>query len=72
MFGQEKKFKVCRQLRNTTKKTVSIDKISDNNYSKNHTLSIYSIDAIYTLIPKNACSTMRYSIALANGFISGM
>ena len=72
VFGQEKKFKVCRQLRNTTKKTVSIDKISDNNYSKNHTLSIYSIDAIYTLIPKNACSTVRYSIALANGFISGM
>ena len=34
-----------------------------------HALQIFDSDALYTMIPKNACSTMRYSIALANGFI---
>jgi hypothetical protein len=28
-------------------------------------------DSIFTFIPKNACSSMRYSIAINNGFISG-
>ena len=46
--------------------------ISDNKsyiFSLKHALSIYSIDAIYTFIPKNACSSLRYSTAIANGFI---
>ena len=46
--------------------------ISDNKsyiFSLKHALSIYPIDAIYTFIPKNACSSLRYSTAIANGFI---
>ena len=35
----------------------------------NNALSLYSSDAIYSFIPKNACSTLRYSLALANGAI---
>jgi len=38
-------------------------------FSLAHTLSIYPLDAVYTFIPKNACSTLRYSIAIANGFL---
>ena len=38
-------------------------------FSLAHTLSIYPLDAVYTFIPKNACSTFRYSIAIANGFL---
>ena len=38
-------------------------------FSSRYALSIYPIDAIYTFIPKNACSTLRYSIAIANGFL---
>jgi len=38
-------------------------------FSSTYALSIYPIDAIYTFIPKNACSTLRYSIAVANGFL---
>jgi hypothetical protein len=34
-------------------------------------LSFYARDAVYSFIPKNACSTMRYSLALANGAIEG-
>jgi hypothetical protein len=36
-----------------------------------YALSLYAQDAVYSFIPKNACSTLRYSLALANGAISG-
>ena len=38
-------------------------------FSLAYTLSIYPLDAIYTFIPKNGSSTLRYSIAIANGFL---
>ena len=38
-------------------------------FAHNHALNIYNADAIYSFIPKNACSTMRTSIAYANGCI---
>ena len=38
-------------------------------FSSEHALSIYPINAIYNFIPKNACSSLRYSIAVANGFL---
>ena len=34
-----------------------------------HAMRIFQSDALYTFIPKNACSTLRFSIAVANGFI---
>lgn len=34
-----------------------------------HALAIYGLNAVYSFIPKNACSTMRYSIAIHNGFL---
>ena len=40
-------------------------------FAAEHALNIYASNAIYTFIPKNACSTMRYSLALANGCIAG-
>ena len=36
-----------------------------------YALSLYALDAVYSFIPKNACSTLRYSLALANGVLSG-
>lgn len=39
------------------------------NFSLGHALSIYPLNAIYTFIPKNACSSLRFSIAVANGFL---
>ena len=38
-------------------------------FSQSHALNIFPSDAIYTFIPKNACSTLRLSIAIENGFI---
>lgn len=34
-----------------------------------HSLKVYQSNSIYTFIPKNACSTMRLSLAIANGCI---
>lgn len=42
----------------------------EHQFAAAHALSIYQTAAIYSFIPKNACSTLRFSIALANGCIS--
>ncbi|UZJ45329.1 sulfotransferase family protein [Marinimicrobium sp. C6131] len=34
--------------------------------SKSHALSLYKKAAVYSFIPKNACSTLRYSVAIEN------
>ena len=41
-------------------------------FASNHALCLYRLNAIYTFIPKNACSTMRLSLAIANGCISDL
>ena len=38
-------------------------------YSLERTLSIYPLNAVYTYIPKNACTSLRYSVAIINGFV---
>ncbi len=40
-------------------------------FASQHALSIYPMDTVYSFIPKNGCTTMRYTIALANGAIAG-
>lgn len=40
-------------------------------FAAQYALSIYDSEAVYTFIPKNGCSTMRLSLAMANGAIRG-
>ncbi|MFI3188135.1 hypothetical protein BCS42_11425 [Crenothrix sp. D3] len=40
-----------------------------HSFAMDHALRLYTANAIYSFIPKNACSTMRLSLALANGCI---
>jgi Sulfotransferase family len=47
-----------------------LDKNEAHTAAAKFALSIYEFDAVFTFIPKNACSTMRYSVALHNGVIS--
>lgn len=42
-----------------------------HNFAHTHAMLIYDSNAIYSMIPKNGCTTMRVSIAKANGIISG-
>jgi len=59
----------ARQLRNAKLEYSTVSQNKQYAFSLAHTLSIYPLDAVYTFIPKNACSTLRYSIAIANGFL---
>lgn len=38
-------------------------------FARRYALHLYPSNAIYTFIPKNACSTLRYSLAIANGYL---
>lgn len=40
-------------------------------FAASHALVHYRTGAVYSFIPKNACSTLRYSLALANTCIAG-
>lgn len=48
----------------------ALSKNATHNFAASHALSLYAADAVYSFIPKNACSTLRLSLALANGCIS--
>jgi len=58
-----------RLIRNARLQNLKLSENELYTFSLNHTLALYDIDAIYTFIPKNACSTLRYSLALANGYL---
>jgi hypothetical protein len=58
-----------RLLKNARLKHSQVDENTLHNWSSNYALSVYPINSVYTFIPKNACSTLRFSIAIANGFI---
>ncbi|MFT6075585.1 MAG: hypothetical protein ACJAZ1_002515 [Yoonia sp.] len=50
------------------------DRLSQNtahSFAASHALMHYASGAVYSFIPKNACSTLRYSLALANQCIAG-
>jgi len=58
-----------RLLRNARLEHSEVNTNNLYKWSSNFALSIYPINAVCTFIPKNACSTLRFSIAIANGFI---
>jgi len=50
----------------------SLDALASNgkhSFAIGHAIRVFPSNALYTYIPKNACSTLRYSIARANGMI---
>ena len=50
----------------------SIEKNEEHEFARRHTLVHLKSNSICTWIPKNSCSTLRFSIAKANGAISGI
>lgn len=47
-----------------------LNKNPDFIFALQHTIMLYKRNILYTYIPKNACSTMRYTIAVNNNFIT--
>ena len=39
-------------------------------FAQDHAMCLYRRDAVYTMIPKNGCTTMRLSLAIDNGCLS--
>lgn len=59
----------ARQLRYASSRSVSLPHNVKHDFARRYALSIYRPRAVYTFIPKNACSTMRLSVAIANGAV---
>jgi Sulfotransferase family len=60
---------MIRTFRYSTKTYQNLRQNTAHQFASNHALCLYKSNAIYTLIPKNACSTMRLSLAIANGCV---
>ncbi len=64
-------FQNRRLLRYTKDNILNLAANAAHQFASQYALSIYASDSIYSFIPKNACSTMRYTIGAANGAIAG-
>lgn len=62
---------MSRKLNHISGTLSNLKNNNDFQHALRHTLQIFHHNAIFSFIPKNACSTMRYSIAIANEFING-
>lgn len=58
-------------LRHAKKSLKPLEHNAQHKFAARSALMHYASGAIYTLIPKNGCTSLRYSLALANGAIDG-
>lgn len=59
-----------REFRYAAASHASLASNEQHQFAARHALAIYAKNAIYTYIPKCGCSTMRYTLAVANGCIA--
>lgn len=59
-----------RVLNYATQTYVTLSRNPTHRFAADHALRLYTSNAIYSFIPKNACSTLRLSLAIANGCIT--
>lgn len=59
-----------RLFRYSAKSYENLRANAQHSFAQRHALNIYASDAIYSFIPKNGCSTLRTSLAIANGCIA--
>lgn len=60
---------MIRKFRHTSKSVENLVNNPAHQFAQSYALRIYNASAIYTFIPKNACTTLRTSLAIANGCI---
>jgi hypothetical protein len=61
--------KNSRSLRTARLEIKNIKENEFYDFSVDYLLLIYSLESVYTFIPKNACTSLRFSIAVSNGFL---
>ncbi|MCQ8887700.1 sulfotransferase family protein [Pseudoalteromonas agarivorans] len=50
----------------------TLNQNGQHQFCMNYTMQVFNSNAVYSFIPKNGCSTLRLSVAIANGCISGI
>lgn len=60
-----------RLLRYARERGEDLSRNTRHRFAADHALMAFQTGAIYSFIPKNACSSLRVSLALANGCIAG-
>lgn len=60
-----------RLLRHPRAELVALGQNRGHGFAAAHALVCYPTDTVYSFIPKNGCSTLRLSLAVANGCIAG-
>lgn len=50
----------------------NLNQNTQHQFCMSYAMQVFSSNAIYSFIPKNGCSTLRLSVAIANGCISGV
>ncbi len=59
-----------RLLRHTPGTTAALGQNPAHRFANQHALVHYASEAVFTFIPKNACTSLRVSLAVANGAIA--
>jgi len=63
--------RTTRLLRHARRHKVRLQQNAPHQFAAGHALAHYPSNSVYTMIPKNACSTMRFTLAIENGCIAG-
>ena len=50
----------------------NLNQNGQHQFCMNYAMQVFSSNAIYSFIPKNGCSTLRLSVGIANGCITGI
>ncbi len=59
---------MIRELRLSANSNANLSRANTRHvFAARHALSLFGAKAVYSYIPKNACTTLRYSLAIANG-----
>lgn len=61
-----------RALRYASGGALTLASNGQHRLAHDHSLMVYNAHAVYSMIPKNACSSLRVSVALANGTIDDL
>lgn len=59
----------ARRFMHTYNDRIDLSRNAKHRFAMEHAMSIYPTRSCYTYIPKNACSTLRFSVAQSNGFV---
>lgn len=60
-----------RLLRHAASDSAALKRNAAHSFAAQHALACYQGQSVYTYIPKNACTTMRLSLGIANGCLKG-